>query len=381
LPGAPRYNVPTTMSEKRRKGLIAVVAVFIVYSVAAVRPVSQETVLVPRWLSSLESGEPVRFGDPVTPPGVVPRALPFALDGRFGYVEMDGRFPLNRPRTGQVSISPERWAEFDGELESVAVYAADGGALFVIDDPGGYPFFLDGRTFVVGSGQDSVYRMDDSGRALWVFDFPSPVTSMDAAAGLLLAGLLDGMVVLVDDSGRQVFSFDPGGSRFSVILGVAISADGSRLAIVSGIDSQRFLFLERFGASAGDYRVVYHEFLGEGFRRPVHVAFVENDRHVVFERRGGLGIYDTGSRLTRNVELDGELRALDGSGGQGLMFAVFSRPGGDGNYLVGIRTSGRTPRVVIRAPFRGEDVFLGRMGSRLIVGGGQAMVAFDLERR
>ncbi|MCL2193479.1 MAG: WD40 repeat domain-containing protein, partial [Treponema sp.] len=132
----------------------------------------------------------------------------------------------------------------------------------------------------------------------------------------------------------------------------------------------------------GDFRVVYHEFLGEGFRRPVHVAFVENDRHVVFERQGGLGIYDTDSRLTRKVEVDGELRALDGSGGQGLMFAVFAHPGLDvAKDLVGIQVSGRSPRVVTRAPFRSEEVFLGRMGSRLIVGGGQAMVAFDLERR
>ena len=359
--------------------LTAIGAAFIVYSIVAVRPVPQETVLVPRWLSSLESGQPIFFGEPS---GLASQALPFTLDSRFGYIGMDGRFPLNRERTGQVSISRERWAEFDGELESVTLYGADGEALFVIDNPGGYPFFLDGRTFVVGSGQDSVSEISDSGEVLWTFDLSSPLTSVDAAGGLLLAGLLDGIAVLVDNAGNQVFSFDPGGSRFSVILGTAISSDGSRLAIVSGIDSQRFLFLERFGASVGDFRVVYHEFLGEGFRRPVHVAFVENDRHVVFERQGGLGIYDTDSRLTRKVEVDGELRALDGSGGQGLMFAVFAHPGLDvAKDLVGIQVSGRSPRVVTRAPFRSEEVFLGRMGSRLIVGGGQAMVAFDLERR
>jgi len=370
------------MPEKRRKVLTAIGAVFVVYSVLAARPVPIETVLVPRWLSSLESDQPIFFGEPLGPAS---QALPFTLDSRFGYIGMDGRFLLNRVRTGQVSISQERWAEFDAELDSVTLYGADGEALLVIDNPGGYPFFLDGRTFIVGSGQDSISEIGDFGELLWTFDFASPLTSIDAAAGLLLAGLLDGMAVLVDSTGGQLFSFDPGGSRFSVILGVAISSDGSQLAIVSGIDSQRFLFLERFGASPGDYRVLYHEFLGEGFRRPVHVAFIENDRHVVFERKGGLGIYDVDARLTRNVEVDGELRALDGSGGQGLLFAVFARSGNgvlaDAKDLVGIRIRGRMPRVVTRAPFRGEEVFLGRMGSRLIIGGGQAMVAFDLERR
>jgi len=374
------------MSEKRSKILIAVAVVFIVYTFVAVRPIPPEMTLVPRWLTSLETGQPISLGEQAQPSGgTLHGPLPFVLGNRFGYVETDGRFLLNRIKTGQVSISPGRWAEFDAEPESVTVYGVIGEAMTVITNPGGYPFFLDGRYFIIGSGQDTVSEIDASGEVLWTFEFPSPLTSIDAAAGLLLAGSLDGGVVLVDGLGRQVFSFEPGGSRFSVILGSAISRDGSRLAIVSGIDSQRFLVLERFGAGPGDYRVVYHEFLGEGFRRPVHVAFIENDRHIVFERQGGLGIYDTVSRFTRNVEIDGELRALDGSGGQGIMFAAFAQLEDglptDRVNVVGIRVGGRSPMVVMRAPFRSDEVFLGRMGSRLIVGGGQAMVAFDLERR
>ena len=374
------------MSEKRSKTLVAVAAIFVIYTFVAARPVPPETVLVPRWLTSLETGLSVPLSEQVQPSGgMLHEPLPFVMGNRFGYVEADGRFLLNRVKTGQVSISPGRWAEFDAEPESVTVHDVAGEAVTVIANPGGYPFFLDGRYFIVGSGQDTVSEIDASGEALWTFEFASPLTSIDAAAGLLLAGLLDGEVVLVDRFGRQVFSFEPGGSRLSVILGSAISRDGSRLAIVSGIDSQRFLVLERFGAGPGDYRVVYHEFLGEGFRRPVYVAFIENDRHVVFERHGGLGIYDVGSRLTRNVEIDGELLALDGSGGQGFLFAAFaSLDGGlptDSVNIIGIRVAGRSPRVVMRAPFRSDEVFLGRMGSRLIVGGGQAMVAFDLERR
>jgi len=374
------------MFEKRRRYLIGVVAVFLLYSAFAARPVQLETVFVPRWLTSLETGQPVLLGEGLvqaTP--VVHQPLPFVMNNRFGYVERDGSFTLNRVKTDQVSISRERWVEFGAMPESLSVYRADGGAFTTIDNPRGYPFFLDGRIFVVGSGQNSISEIHASGAVLWTFEFASPLTTIDAAAGLLLAGSVDGVALVIDGSGRQVFSFDPGGSRFSVILGAAISSDGSRLAIVSGIDSQRFLVLERFGAGLGDYRVVYHEFLGEGFRRPVHIAFVDNDRHVVFERRGGLGIFDTASRLTMNVEVDGELRSLDESGGQGLVFAIFSHTENDAlgtaRELVGIQVSGRTARVVTRAPFRSEGVFLGRMDSRLIIGGGQAMIAFDLERR
>jgi len=370
------------MSEKRKKALVAVAAAFAVYGLAAARPIPPEMNLAPRWLSSLESGEPVAFAGAGAPadPGA---PLPFALGGAFGYVGGDGRFILNRAREGLVSLSPERWAEFGAEPESVTIRGPSGGELAVIDRPGGYPFFIDGRAFVVGRGQDSVSEIDDAGGVMWTFEFPGIITSLDAAAGLLLAGTLDGAITLVDGAGGQAFSFEPGGSRLPVILGSAISRDGSRIAIVSGVDSQRFIVLERFGAGAGDYRVVYHEFLGEGFRRPVHVAFIDGDRRVVFERRGGLGIYDAPARLTRNVDVSGELRALDGAGGGGMLFAVFSGAGGDGRdakRLVGIRTSGRAPAVAMMAPFRSEDSFLGRIGAGLVVGGGRALAAFDLGR-
>lgn len=373
------------MSDRSRKKIFAAAAAaFALYGALAARPVPQETVLAPRWLGSLESGLPTILGERRHPPaGDSLGPLPFEIGDRFGYVGMDGAFLLNRAKTGRVSISPGRWAEFGAQPESVEIRGPSGELVAAISDPGGYPFFLDGRYFVMGSGQSSVTEFDASGAALWTFDFPSQVIVADAAAGLFLAGLLDGAAVLVDGQGRQAFSFEPGGSRFSIVLGAAISGDGSRLAVVSGIDSQRFLALERLGAGPGgaiDFRVVYHEFLGEGFRRPVHVSFVDGGRRAVFEREGGIGIYDAGSRSTRSLRIDGELRAIDGYGGQGLLFAVFDRGGGAKDF-VGMRISGRRPGVAMLAPFRSGSAFVGRMGSRLVVGGDRALAAFDLERR
>ena len=383
------------MTEKRKKGLAAAAAAFILYGALAARPIPPETSIEPRWIVSLESGQASPLGAradgggapggaaamDAAAAGGLPEPLPFMLGRRFGFVEWGGALALSREKEGMVSISGGRWAEFGAEPESVEIRGPGGEALAVVDRPGGYPFFLDGRSFVMGRGQDSISEICAEGRELWAFDFPGPVTVVDAAAGLLLAGTLDGAVALVDSSGRQAFFFEPGGSRLPAVLGAAISRDGSRLAVVSGIDSQRFLVLERFGAGPGDFRVVYHEFVGEGFRRPVHVAFAEGGRLIAFERQGGLGIYDAGSRLTRRVDAPGELLALDCSGARGLLFAIFA-DGGGGARLVGIRAAGRSPRIVATAPFcGGGDVFLGRMGGRLVVGGGQALAAFDLERR
>jgi hypothetical protein len=198
---------------------------------------------------------------------------------------------------------------------------------------------------------------------------------MDAAAGLIVTGSLDGTVELLDGNGRlAVPPNEPGGSRLSVILGCRISRDGSKLAIVSGIDPQRFLLLERFGDS---YKVIYHEFLAEGFRREVFLAFVDNDRRVVFERNGGLGIYTIQTRNSVYLPLDGDVYALDGSGENGLLF-VITAGGGQRKNLVMIRLPGTK---IIAAPFTSESAFLGRQGSRLFIGGGTTMASFDLDKK
>jgi hypothetical protein len=356
------------------------VVFFAVYFFIAARPIPLETVLIPCWLNDIESAAPVSLsGSPVRDSVAAQpdRRIPFSLGGQFGYISRDGFFSVNQVKKANISLSAEHWAEYEAEPDRITVYDSDGETFTLIENPRGYPFFLDGRTFLISSEQNVISEIDRSGAVSWAYEFPAPLTCVDAAAGLVLAGSLDGVIGLLDGGGRQVFTFEPGGSRYAVILGCAMSRDGSRLAIISGIDDQRFLILERFGANASDYKVVYHEFLDDGFRRPVHITFVENDRWVVFERDGGLGFYEINARQAGKVALKGEISAIDQSGGQGMVFVIISRFG-DTKELVGIRLPGR---IIIESPFRSEEVFLGRIDSRLIVGGGQTLVSFDLEKR
>jgi hypothetical protein len=360
---------------------IAGIVIFAFYFLGAARPIPLETVLVPRWLNSLESGKPVALGESTSEQGFANGKLdslqPFNFGGHFGYVDRDGNFTINQIQKANVSLSRELWAEYESQPEHITIYSNDGETFTAIENPRGYPFFLDGRIFLVNSDQNAISEVDASGMVSWVYEFASPLTCVDSASGLLIAGTLDGVVGVLDNKGRQVFSFEPGGSMRSIILGCAISRDGSRIAIISGIDAQRFLILERFGTNIGDYKVVYHEFLDGGFRRQVYISFIEHDHWVVFERTGGLGLYDTNSRNVTKVELNGEINAIDNTGGQEMVFVVISHLE-DQKELIGIRLPGK---VIMNSPFKTDEVFLGRIDSRLIVGGGQTLVSFDLEKR
>jgi hypothetical protein len=366
---------------KKKIGLLIIIVLFIAYFLLAARRIPRQMVLVPCWISSIESGEAVQIKETVGTE--TDTLLPFSMGSRFGFIRRkDGRFSINRTAKFNVSLSGKHWAEYEAEPNRITIYDNTGEQYAVIENPRSYPFFFDegggqGRIFIIGSEQNSISEIDVSGSIIWTYEFAAQLTCVDAAAGLLLAGSLDGAIVVIDSSGSKVFSFEPGGSRYPVILGCALSRDGSAIALISGVDNQRFLFLEHFGTGLGDYKVVYHEFLAGNFRRPVFINFVENDRWVVFERIGGLGFYGAGARHTTKVDLDGEISAVDQSGGQGIVFTVVSKSP-DRKELVGIRLPNR---IMVAAPFKSGDVFLGRADSQLLIGGGQKIISFELERK
>jgi hypothetical protein len=362
--------------KKKKYWFAGVVLLFTGYVFIAARPVPVETILSPQWLSSLESTYPDFSGS--DEPGENREFLPFQLGDRFGYVDSGGRFTLNRVKRGYISLSKDYWAEYDPVPGAIEVRNPLNEEILTIENPRGYPLFLDKKIFLLSDEQNSLSALDDSGKVRWTYDFAAPLTVIDAAAGFTLAGSLDGTVEVLNDQGLRIFFFEPGGSRLSVILGCAISKDGSKLAIISGIDDQRFLLLDRLGdAESNEYKVLYHEFLNDGFRRPVHVSFIDHDNCIAFERQGGLGIYNIAARTGIKIPLEGEIVALDGSGDDHLLFTVTSQSK-EQKRLVAIRLPGT---VIIEAPFKSETAFFSREGSRIYIGGGMTMASFELDKK
>jgi hypothetical protein len=357
---------------KRKYWLILGLLLFLVYVFAAAQPIPEETVLFSRWISSLKSGIPLKIGDFSAEEDVL---IPFQLGDRFGYVNDGGHFLINETRTNFVSISGEFWSEYEAMPSSLIIKDPQTRELLTIEEPQGYPLFLDSKLFLLGKEQNSLTALDSQGGKMWAYDFPAPLTCIDAAAGFVLAGTLDGALELLNSEGKQAIQpFEPGGSRLAVILGCAISGDASYLALVSGIDFQRFLLLERSGDT---YRVVYHEFLSEGFRRAVHIAFVDEDRRVVFEREGGIGIYDIASRTVVKLPLDGEITALEKTASNDFFFLITSL-GSSKKALTAVRLPGQ---VILHAPFSSDTAFLARISSKLYIGGGEKLLSLELGKK
>jgi len=353
--------------KKRKNWILLGIAVFVVYFFIASQPVPEESVLAYRWVTPLDARPEPTDGRAET------GLIPFRVGNRFGYLRPDGTCVLNREVQDQVALSETWWAEYASRPETVSVRSPQDTTVFTLAAPRGYPFFLDRRAFLISGESNALLALDGTGRQSWRYDFQAPVTAVAAAAGRVLIGGLDGSVDLLDADGQRVFSFEPGGSRLPVIVGAAISTDGSHIALVSGIDRQRFLLLERYGAS---FKVVHHEFLETGFRRPVFLAFIDGGRRVAFEREGALGIVDVAKRRSVKIPLGGRILGLEDDGSGERLYVICAAE--DRNLLLGIDYP---DRIALRAPFSGTATFIARRGSRVYLGGDQAIAAFEQVRR
>jgi hypothetical protein len=277
----------------------------VIYFLVAARPVPREVILAVQWLSSVESESPVLLKTPQTSG----QLLPFALGSHFGYVDSSGKFMINKIKSSDIYLDEKMWTETASSPSGIEIKDILQETVIKIDNVNGYPVLLDNRVFILGSNQNELSEIGSDGKVLWTYEYGAPLTCIDSAAGLVLTGSLDGIIEILDSTGDRIYYFEPGGSRYAVILGCAISHNGSRIGIISGIDKQRFILLERF-VNTNEYRVVYHEFLETGFRRPVHISFIDEDRRIVFEREGGLGCYSIRSRRAIFIPLDGEIAVM-----------------------------------------------------------------------
>jgi len=385
--------------KKKRIRSIVIILAFIIYFLTAARPIPREIILAHEWITSLETdlqnaNTDFQEGDPdkKMPEPVSPiwsdDLIPFALGSRFGFVGSSGSFAVNRAKTNDIYLSRNMWTEYGAEPENIVINNILEGTEINVENARGYPVLLDGKIFIFGSDQNSISEINDNGNINWTYDFGAPLTAFDAAAGFIVTGSLDGVIEVFNSSGERIYIFEPGGSRYSIILGCAVSNNGMYIGIICGIDQQRFLLLERTGNS--DYMVVYHEFLETGFRRPVRVLFIDDDQRVIYERMEGIGCYSIKTRRAVTIPLDGEIVAIDESGDSGILFLITAHADRL-KKLVGIRFpaerffelpgNGVQNNIFMQASFRSDDVFLRRAGSMLVIGGGTALISFSLTEK
>lgn len=271
-------------------GLIIITCYYFIFP----RESGRELVVSPDALLSLEKPEIT-----VAPsPG---QTLAIHNGRRAGFISMDHEL-INLYTSEKMAVD-DRWLAISG-LNGLEIQEPDGRLISRIDNSA-FPISRNGNLFLYQDVFGILSKIDPgSGQTLWEKEYISPLTVIDARMGRTLVGLLDGSVQLIDDSGANLLDYRPGGSRVEAIYGGTLSSDGTKIALITGLDPQRFILLEE---RKNGFRPVTHHNTETDFRRSVSMGFVRNNQQVLYESGDFVAAVDVNGYEIKSLELSGRL--------------------------------------------------------------------------
>lgn len=288
-----------TKISKKIKIILITIAIFcFLYIILALRPLSTELHLTPEWTENISHLSSAKEGD-------VP--IPFKLGQSMGYFTEDGRIISNIAYPFKAAISSSWYASYSANSSSTDFYKNSGEKAGVIDEYG-FPFFDKDRIYVFLPGGNSFVQCDAEGKRLWLYESYAPITAFSSSSKGTVAGFADGTLVSFTKDGQVDQKFQPGGSKYPIIVGVGISEDGNLIACVSGQNQQRFVIAEKNG---GHSKIIFHEWLNEDSNSQELVKFNRSANTVWYGYKGGLGIVDLKKLNSYKIPLKGTVIQIE----------------------------------------------------------------------
>lgn len=254
----------------------------------------KELILTPDSLTSLEPTESAA--------GLSPgRTLAISSGSRAGFVN-DNHELISLYTSDRMAID-DHWIAVSGD-DGLDLLEPDGRLITRIPDSS-FPISRNGNLYLYRNDAGVLLKIDPvSGRIMWRLEYISPVTVLDGRQGRTLVGLLDGRVQLIDDSGKVLLGYRPGGSRVEAVYGGALSSDGSKIALITGLDPQRFILLEE---RKNGFRPVAHHNTSTDFRRSVSIGFIRDNSQILYESDGYITAINLNGYEIQSMELSGRL--------------------------------------------------------------------------
>lgn len=227
--------------------------------------------------------------------------ISFTLGDHFGYFTEDMELSYLNLQDFRVAVSDQAFIKYSKVPSILDIQDSVGRGKAVIEKSG-YPVIEKDRIVVLSESHISLYDLE--GNLLWEKVILSYITSIAVSNGDVLVGFLDGSCKLIGESGEVLLNYRPGGSRIESIYGVALSGDTRTIALISGLDPQRFIILEE---RKGEYKPVNHFELDYQYRRTVSMNFSSDNNRIFFENPKGINVYDVDARNLDFLEGSGHL--------------------------------------------------------------------------
>lgn len=291
------------MKTKKHAGLYILLAFLFIllYIFLAAKPLGKEYHFTPEWKKSISTPalqNPIYNTKPIY----------FKLGQTMGYFTPEGDITNSKTYPVKAAISSDYYALYNTLDEKTVFYDYTGKEKGSFEQAG-YPFFEEDRIFIFMPGGASFARCNSDGSTRWIYESLIPITAFSSKQALTAAGYADGTIRILDnENGMEKTSFSPGGSDYKVILGLDVSSDGVYIASVSGHDKQRFVITRADGLQP---KIIHHEYLNSNLNRRTVVRFCDNDKQVIYNYDGYIGIYNIENDKNTSIKIDKTVIAIE----------------------------------------------------------------------
>ncbi len=352
------------MSKKAKKVAVACLAVSILYIFFAVRPLRKEIHFLTRW--TIDCTKP----DKNIAESEQQNLIPFKLGQIAGYFTPDGKLASLFTFPYKATLSRHEYALYSTGGRAIRIFSSLGEQTGEIE-ASGFPFFQDDRKYLMLPGGQSFAVLSDEGKIIWDFENYAPITAFSTSDSGIAAGYADGSILVFDNNGKIQQQLVPGGSEYDVILGLALSQDGSLTASICGQNNQRFILARK---EKGLTAIIYHEYLEAPTNRQVIVKFSKDSSHCYFAHKDCLGVMDIKKSETKHIPIKGSILSI-----QETEKAVFVLSKHNGKYYVSIiqnhiSYSGNFS-------FKAENAFIAIEDNSLFVGKDSSISRIDIEEK
>lgn len=220
------------------------------------------------------------------PEEFVDSLVSFELSGYLGYIDSEFVLRSKLLLMDRVEHSSYGYVLYNGEYDNN--YYNYHGQMVGSMMNRGVPFLFKDSLYFVDSpiGQISHYSVD--GDPLWSYEVGAFVSSFDVNKEFVVIGDMSGYLTILDHQGGIVGRYNVPGSEHEGIYGVRISPSSQYIAIIGGVNPQRFILFRR---TSSGYNRIAHEKMDE-LRRTVAIHFDEKENFVYYEGKGKIFIFE-----------------------------------------------------------------------------------------
>ena len=286
--------------------------------------------------------------------------IPFKMGNIFGYFTEKGKVTLRDKIFYGVTQTDDYFINYSSITDQLVIIDNNGEFVNSVSTTG-YPYFHSDRLFMISTNRKKISEINLEGDVLWENENLSELTSLDANGENVIAGYVNGDVIIVNPENKVEKMFKPDLSRINTVYSTGISDNSEYAAVISGVEPQYMLL---FRKNHDKYTRIFSYQFVSSLRHSRITDFTHDNKYLYFGSQNTFYCYDIEKRKLNKIPVDDRLIKVSYIKEHDL-FCLISNDAGE-EYRVSI--SSPDGRMFYDSSFSAERIYMKNYGENLYIG-------------